>query len=282
VSNKNRKVFVTGGTGFIGSNFINKAIACGYSVVAQHRPKSKPRIKLLKDPEWIEGELGSDFSEKLEECDTLVHFASHTPNPPYDSLEKCLYWNLDMSLHLFNQAYEAGIRSYLVAGSCFEYGRSGERYKSIPVTAPLEPTMSYSTSKAVASVAFYGWAVDKNINLQILRIFHVFGNGEPASRLWPSLKKAAESGEDYFMTKGEQIRDFISVDDVAHIFVSALSFDGIDPGKPIIKNIGTGKPQSVREFSEYWWEHWNAKGKLKVGAVPYRKNEVMRYIPFID
>jgi len=104
-------------------------------------------------------------------------------------------------------------------------------------------------------------------------------DGEPPFRLWPSLKRAAETGEDYPMTKGEQIRDFISVEEVADTFVSALSFDDVEFGKPLIKNVGTGKPQSVREFSEYWWKYWNAKGKLEIGAIPYRENEVMRFVP---
>jgi hypothetical protein len=37
----------------------------------------------------------------------------------------------------------------------------------------------------------------------------------------------------------------------------------------------------VIEFSEYWWRYWGAKGKLLPGAVPYRDNEVMRYVPKI-
>jgi nucleoside-diphosphate-sugar epimerase len=77
--------------------------------------------------------------------------------PPYDSLEACLYWNLNASLKLFNQAHHAGISKFLVAGSCFEYGKSGERYEYIPVDAPLEPTKTYQISKAAASVALSGW-----------------------------------------------------------------------------------------------------------------------------
>jgi len=38
------KLFVTGGTGFIGSHFLNAALKNGHEVVAQHRPGSKPRI----------------------------------------------------------------------------------------------------------------------------------------------------------------------------------------------------------------------------------------------
>ena len=275
------KLFVTGGSGFIGSHFLNAAFKGGYEVVAQIRPGSTPRIALLDEPEWAVGQLNSNFIKKLEECDALVHFAAHTPNQPYDSLEKCLYWNLNVSLSLLDQAYKAGIKKYLIAGSCFEYGRSGGRYESIPVDAPLEPTMTYPTSKAAASVAFQGWAAEKNINMQILRIFQVFGEGEDESRLWPSLHKAAILGEDYAMTNGEQVRDFIPVEEVASTFISALSFDGVDSGKPIIKNIGTGMPQSVREFSEYWWKKWKAKGSLKIGKIPYRNKEVMRFVPLI-
>ena len=276
------KLFVTGATGFIGSNFVNAAHDAGHEIIGLKRAGSQPRVPLLHEPEWVQGQLNSNFIQKLQECDVLVHLAAHTPNPPYASLEECLHWNLYMSLSLLNQAHKAGIKKYLIAGSCFEYGRSGEKYELIPVDAPLEPTMAYPTSKAAASIAFHGWAVEKNISLQILRIFQVFGEGESESRLWPSLHKAAISGENYPMTEGEQVRDFVSVEEVAATFVSALSFDGVDLGKPIIKNVGTGSPQSVRKFSEYWWKKWNAKGELQIGKVPYRDNEIMRFVPLIE
>ena len=275
------KLFVTGATGFIGSHFVNAAHDAGYEVVGLRRVGSQPRIKLNKEPIWVEGSLDNDFSEVLIGCDVLVHFASHTANPPYGNLENCLYWNLTATLQLFNQALESGVKKFLVAGSCFEYGKSGERYDFIPTDAPLEPTMTYPTSKAVASIALYGWAIEKQIQLQILRIFQVFGEGELETRLWPSLKKAALSGKDYPMTKGEQIRDFIHVEQVAKQFVEQLNFDNVCKGEPQILNIGSGKPQTVLAFSEYWWKQWNAKGKLQVRAIPYRDNEVMRYVPEI-
>jgi len=276
------KLFVTGGTGFIGSHFINYAHKAGHEVVALKRANSIPRVKLDKEPTWIEGQLDDEFSDQIDGCDILIHLAAHSPTPPYDSLETCLYWNLNASLKLLNQARHAGISNFLVAGSCFEYGKSGERYEYIPVDAPLEPTMTYPISKAAASVAFSGWAIDKNVNLQILRIFQVFGEGEPHSRLWPSLKKSAMSGSDFPMTRGEQVRDFIYVKDVAKSFVSALEFENILPGNPIIQNIGTGHPQTVLEFSEYWWNKWKAKGDLLVGCKQYRNNEVMRFVPDVS
>lgn len=273
------KLFVTGGTGFIGSHFLNAAFLAGHEVIALRRPDSKPRMPLLKEPQWVEGQLDGEFPEALEGCEALVHLAAHTPNPPYDTLERCLYWNLTASLSILNQAADVGIAKFLVAGSCFEYGRSGQRYDFIPADAPLEPIMTYPTSKAAASIAFYGWAVERKWCLQILRIFQVFGEGEMETRLWPSLRRAALAGEDYPMTLGEQVRDFISVDQVAAAFLKTLSFDGVESGEPLFKNVGTGKPQTVLEFAQYWWKRWGAKGKLLPGAIPYRDNEVMRFVP---
>lgn len=276
------KLFVTGATGFVGSHFLQEALAKGYDVYALRRPGSQPRIPLNQEPLWIDAALTDDLRATLKDCDAVIHLAAHTPNVPYDTLENCLYWNLSVSLRFFQQAYDAGVRKFLVAGSCFEYGKAAERYAEIPVTAPLEPTMSYPTSKAAASIAFQGWAVQFQVQLKILRIFQVFGEGEDANRLWPSLRRAALAGADYPMTWGEQVRDFISVEDVAQRFVAELNFEDTDSGIPRIKHVGTGRPQTVRAFSEYWWRVWMGKGRLIPGAVAYRDNEVMRFVPEMD
>ena len=273
------KIFVTGGTGFVGSHFLQRALHKGHDLVALRRPKSKTRIPLETEPFWLDGILDEDYSEHLQGCDALVHFAAHTPNPPYDSYENCFYWNVTATLELFNQARKAGVQKFVVAGSCFEYGKSAEKYDKIPVDAPLQPTASYPSSKAEASKALVAWATEKQVQLQILRLFHVFGEGENPNRLFPSLHRAAISGENYQMTQGDQVRDFISVEQVAKQFLQAATSDLPVSGEPRIRNIGTGNPQTVREFSEYWWKKWEASGQLQIGVLPYRDNEVMRYLP---
>ena len=55
----------------------------------------------------------------------------------------------------------------------------------------------------------------------------------------------------------------------------------IKAGEPLFSNIGSGKPMSILEFSKMWWRRWNAPGNLLVGSLPYRENEVMRYVPEI-
>jgi len=80
------------------------------------------------------------------------------------------------------------------------------------------------------------------------------------------------------MTKGEQIRDFLSVDVAAKQIVEGLEFNNVGLGSTSFSNIGSGRPQSILEFSEYYWNRWNAKGRLNVGSLPYRASEIMRYV----
>lgn len=274
------RVLVTGGTGFVGSHFLNQAMAAGYEIVALRRPGARPRIPLVKEPKWLERPLDELSEQDFAKVKAVVHLAAHSANVPYDTLENCLRWNVLAPLRMSQVAHAAGVQRFIVAGSCFEYGRSAERYEFVPTDAPLEPTASYPTSKAAASVAFIGFAQEKAACLSVLRIFQVYGPGELESRFWPSLKRTAEAGGDMPMSPGEQIRDFIHVKEVARQFIEELSAN-VPAGKPLIRHVGTGNPVTLRDFAEHWWSVWQAKGRLLIGAVPYRGGEVMRFVPKI-
>lgn len=276
------KLFVTGGTGLVGSHFIRQALAAGHSVVALRRSESVARIALDVQPEWITGPLDGNFEEYMAGVDVFVHLASHSVNPPWAPLEECLYWNVFAAIKLARQAHAAGVRRFLVAGSCFEYGRAAENLDVIATDTQVEPNMSYATSKAAASLAFQGFARETGVQLKLLRLFHVFGEGEQAGRLWPSLRKAALEGADFPMSPGGQVRDFVPVDMAAARFLAHLDFVGSEPGLPTIHHVGSGQPQSVLQFAEYWWKQWGAKGRLLPGAIPYRPNEMMRLVPLPD
>jgi nucleoside-diphosphate-sugar epimerase len=274
------KVFVTGATGFIGSHLVNLAHERGIEVVAHRRgPDSIPRVAMNKEPQWVDGPLSDVSEEALEGCKAVIHLAAHSANVPYDTLENCIEHNVNQPLKLFRICVDAGIKRFIVAGSCFAYGDSGARYEFIPVDAPLEPTQSYPTSKAEASRAFSDFALKEEVELLILRIFHVYGEGELATRFWPSLKVAAEKGEDFPMSEGKQVRDFVPVEFVAKTFIDSLGRNDLEPGKPVINNLGTGHPMSLRVFAEREWKEWDAKGQLLIGELPSRPEEVMRYVP---
>lgn len=276
------RIFLTGGAGFIGSHVVKQALAAGHAVTALRLPGEQPKVSLPAQPDWVEGNLASDWSAALAGCDMLIHLAAVGVSPQKATSEQMLQVNAVDSLQLASRAVALGLKRLIICGSCFEYGRSGERYEFIPPDAPLEPTTAYGASKAAATMMMWALSAEKKVELLVLRPFHVYGEGQHASNFWPALRAAALGGQDFSMSKGEQVRDFIPVEQVAAAFVSAVTRTDLRPGQPKIENLGTGQPQTIRHLAEYWWQTWKATGKLLVGTQPYRENEVMRYVPLIQ
>ena len=75
------------------------------------------------------------------------------------------------------------------------------------------------------------------------------------------------------MTSGNQIRDFIPVDQVASI----LSYLSTCPTAYGVYNCGSGMPISLREMAERHISSSNSSISLKLGAYPDRKDEPLAF-----
>jgi nucleoside-diphosphate-sugar epimerase len=276
------KLFVTGATGFIGSHFVNAAIAAGHEVVALRRQNSQPRIPLAQEPQWLEKEMALLVPEDFAECDVLVHLAAEGVSPRPANWEQCFRFNVVETMQLVQMAVDAQIARVVVTGSYVEYGRAGLRFDPIPPDAPLEPTDPYGASKAASSVALTTLCRVKKFELIYYRLFSVFGEGQFEGNFWPQLRRAALEGKDFPMTAGDQIRDFIPVEAAATTLLSGCARRDLQPGEPLVANLASGNAVSLRAFAEKWWAQWDAKGRLLIGAVPSRPNEVARYVPLVS
>ena len=181
-------------------------------------------------------------------------------------------------MNLWRQAISAGIKKFIILGSCFEYGISGKNYKEIPTDAPLLPNNAYSASKASATIAAISLAIEFKLDLTVLRPFHVYGEGEDENRFWPTLKRCSKEGKNLEMTKGDQIRDFEYVGESVKKILFYLQEDN-GYGNPKIVNLGTGKPKSLIKFAKEEWERLGSKGLILNGKKQYRSTEIMRFVP---
>lgn len=277
-----RRVLITGGFGFIGRHLVRAVIAAGHRCLVVDlgvRPDdtsdSVSSIQCSLDAlNWdaVGHHLGGS-------PDVLVHLAAIGVNPAHANWQDCFHWNVDVALKLWIDVAATGCRRIVTCGSCFEYGASAERYHSIPTDAPLAPMGPYAASKAAATMALHGLSASANLEGLVLRPCVVFGEGEAPTRLWPSLRRAALAGEDFPMTSGRQVRDFVAVEVVAKAFSDAVGRRDLVAGRTLIENIGSGVEESVIEFAARWWQHWGATGRLLPGQLPDRANEAMRFVP---
>lgn len=272
------RLFITGAAGFIGSHVVLQSLL-DHQVVACCRRSANPKVVWPVAPTIVRSATLSDVEPiNLVGTDVLIHLAAHTPNHPYDDLEPCIKHNVTEPLRLFRKAVLVGVKKFVVAGTYFEYGAAARQFDRVPVTAGVNPQNTYATSKAMATLAFQQFARDTNTEMTILRLAQVYGPGEEETRLWPSLMKAAAEGADFDLTEGDQVRDFVDVGHVTSAILHAAQERLQLPGA-VIRNVGSGEPQTLRAFAEYWWHKAGATGKLNFGAKPYSPDEIMRYVP---
>jgi nucleoside-diphosphate-sugar epimerase len=276
------KIFLTGASGFIGGEFLKLALIQGHEVTAVVRPQTH-RIGMT-DPKvtWLEKHFDELTEDDLAGADVVAHFAAAGVTPKPATWKECFEFNVNKSLDLLVKTHKSGVKRFIASGSYAEYGAAGLRFDPIPVDAPLEPTDPYASSKAACSIALNSYARANGLELYYGRIFSAYGEGQYPQNFWPQLKHAAFAGEDFKMTPGGQIRDFIPVQQVAEQFLEACAREDVTAGLPMVRNIASGQPVSLIEFARRWWQEWAATGDLIAGAVPYRANEIMRYVPLVE
>ncbi len=274
------RLFLTGGTGFIGSHVLAAALAAGHQVLALRRsPHAGPVIPLPRQPRWCEGDLASLQASQLEGVQAVLHLASAGVSPKPASWSELVQANVAGGLRLLELAAEAGIRRCVVAGTSHEYGKAALRFPAIPPDAPLEPLSPYGASKAAAFQLLRAFSIEQGLELFYGRIFTAYGEGQYAGNFWPSLRRAALAGDDFRMTSGRQISDFIPVAAVASHLLAACSRPDVAAGVPLVVNIGSGEAMSLLAFAEREWGRFGATGRLLPASLPDRPDQIERYVP---
>lgn len=274
------RLFLTGGTGFIGSHVLEAALAAGHQVRALRRsPASSPVIPLIHQPDWCDGDLQSLTAGDLQGIETVLHLASAGVSPKPGGWDELVQTNVAGSIRLMELAVEAGVRRWVVAGSSHEYGNAAIRHRTIPPDASLEPLTPYGASKAAAFQLLHAFAIAQQKELVYCRIFSAYGEGQFAGNFWPSLRRAALAGDDFLMTSGQQVTDFIPVAEVAGHLLAACGRPDVLPGTPLVVNVGSGVETNLLTFAQAEWARLRATGRLRPGMLPDRPDQIERYVP---
>lgn len=162
-------------------------------------------------------------------------------------------------------------RLFLHAGSCSEYGPADEG-TLITENHPVTPTSKYGVAKAAASELGFSLAPELGVPMVTFRLFHVYGNGEKETRLIPDLIKRLGANKAADLTPGDQVRDFIYVDDAANAFRVAWDAAELEPYQ--VFNVCSGSPVTVRAVAEKVADAMEKPHDLlNFGALPKREDE---------
>ncbi|MBQ2069784.1 MAG: UDP-glucose 4-epimerase GalE [Bacilli bacterium] len=272
-----KRVLVTGGTGFIGSETVIKLIENGYEpVIVDNLSNSKiavlDRIKTITGKEVPFYKVDVCDEEKLREVfkkekfEAVIHFAGL--KAVGESVEKPLLYyrnNLDSSLTLVKLMKEFDVRNIVFSSSATVYGVP-ERVPLVETDPVNHATNPYGETKVmIEHILMDTQASWKELNVALLRYFNPIGahpsgllgedpNGIP-NNLMPYICQVSVGkrdhlrvwGNTYPTPDGTGVRDYIHVLDLADGHVATLKKLATDPGV-VIYNLGTGKGTSVLEM----------------------------------
>ncbi|QPK64922.1 NAD(P)-dependent oxidoreductase [Methylomonas sp. LL1] len=258
-------VLLTGATGFVGRQVLKALIEQGARVRAVVRDGKQNQIKALDNLESLV--LSPDiFAENVDwwasACqgiDTVIHVAWYAEPGKYLQSEKnldCLLGTLQMA----KGAAQAGVRRFVGIGTCFEYDLSTGM---LSVDTPLRPLTPYAAAKAAACMALSQWLPEQGLEFAWCRLFYLYGEGEDARRLVPYLRTRLAVKQPAELTSGNQIRDFLDVNEAGRMIVETAL--GYRQG-PI--NICSGYPITVRQLAEQIADEYGRRDLLKFGVRP--------------
>lgn len=266
-------IFVTGGTGYIGSHTVLELIRQGHRVTVMDNLSNSSK-ESLKRVETLTGVsipfhevdlLDKEGISKIfssNSFDAVVHFAGL--KAVGESVERPLWYyknNITGTLNLLEVMQDHGVHNLVFSSSCTVYGDP----ETVPISedAPLSAVNPYGQTKLTIEYILRDlFRANPEWNLAILRYFNPVGadasgligedpNGLP-NNLMPYVTQVAVGqlpflrvfGNDYPTHDGTGVRDYIHVTDLALGHLKAIEALSLNPGL-ICCNLGTGNGYSV-------------------------------------
>lgn len=245
------KYLVTGGAGFIGSNIVKLLVKNGHEVIVVDNlhTGNLERIEGVKDQISFFNLDIRDINllkSKIHGIDGIFHQAALTiVSESFEKPDEYYDVNVNGTKNIFEIARQLQIK-VVFASSSSVYGDTNE----IPIKEnySLNPINPYGKTKVEKEkLAKDYW--NKGVEIIGLRYFNVYGIGQTGSYagvITQFLKRLNSNLPPIIHGKGHQIRDFISVSDVAEANLKSMESNIING----FLNVGTGKSISILELAK--------------------------------
>lgn len=293
---KNKKILVTGGAGFIGSNLCETLLDLGAKVTCLDNFSTGRRENLetyLQNPNFtlIEGDIRDlEICKKAcENQDFVLHEAAlgsvpRSINDPITSNEV----NVGGFLNMLVAARDAGVKRLIYAASSSTYGDS-ETLPKIEerIGKPLSP---YAITKYVNELYADVFKKTYDFNTIGLRYFNVFGrkqnpNGAYAAVIPKFVMQFMNHESPVINGGGEYSRDFTYIDNVILMNLLALTVENEEALNQVY-NTAFGERTTLNDLVKYLKEYLSEFdpeiSKVKVVYGDYRKGDVPHSLASIE
>jgi len=248
------KLLVTGGGGFIGSYVTRMLLDAGNEVTVIDNFSHGFKENVDSRAKLVVGDISDSkkAAEALSGVDAVIHMAGLivVPESVKDPVKYCQN-NVLGTVKFLNSMRDAAVNKIIFSSSACVYGTPDD----LPIRedAPLRPDNPYGATKASIESFLQAFHACYGMDVTILRYFNPYGPGKfypPITHAIPNFITAALAKKPIpLYWGGEQIRDFIYIEDLARAHIDVLKLDGFN-----IFNLGMEKGVKVKEVVETIFE----------------------------
>jgi len=274
-----KNVLITGINGFIGGNLAMHLVNNGAAVYGVMRNQKRDTLlfyeKLDSKVVLINGDItGKDFFSRIiaeEQIQIVFHLAAQVEvgvglTNPYLTFET----NIKGTYSLLEGIRQCShtLEAVVIASTDKSYGSYPREEMPYKEDYPLIPKYPYDVSKACADMIAQSYATEVyNLPVVVTRFCNIFGPGQlNFSAIFPdSIRACLGYGNFIPRGNGQQVRDFIFIDDVIDLYLQIGEKLANEPEKyrGHIYNAGTNAPKSVREILETVYKLTNNEHEFK-------------------
>ncbi|MBD0318423.1 MAG: GDP-mannose 4,6-dehydratase [Thermoleophilia bacterium] len=283
---RQKRVLVTGGCGFIPSNFIRHLLAnTPYDVVSLDALTYAGNIENLRDVmgherlSFVQGDI-TDLAlvrDVVADVDVIVNAAaeSHVEKSILEGGAQFVKTNVEGTRILLDAIREAPIDRFILISSSEVYG-TAER-APMDEEHPLNPRSPYAATKAGADRLAYAYHLTYDLPIVIVRPFNNYGPFQHPEKVLPRFIIQALRDEPLTVHgDGHATRDWLYVEDDAEAIEAVIAADaGVVSGE--VLNVATGVDISVTEIANYVLTALDKPPSLKI-HVEERPGQVHRHI----
>ena len=277
------RYFVTGGAGFIGSNYVehlfkNVEEVTGVTIYDKFTYAANPKNyrEFLGDPRLsvIEGDIcDSDLLKRsMAEHEFVVHFAAESHvDRSIDDASIFVHTNVLGTFNVLEASRRTGVKTVIHVSTDEVYGSLSEG--SADETFPLEPNSPYAASKAASDLLVRSYFVTHGLDVRITRCCNNYGKYQYPEKVIPVFINKLKSGQKLpIYGDGRNIREWIHVSDHARGIQIALE----NGRSGEIYNIGSGSHFSNNDLASEIIMHMGHDENVK-SHVADRQGHDFRY-----
>ena len=276
MKSSNKKILIVGGTGFLGHHLVNRFLKKKYLVTSLSL-NSPRKTHFFKKAKYLKCDL-NNFNKlnlvlKNQNFDYVINAGGYVD---HSNQNKVFLTHFNGTKNLCKILLKKNIKRFVQIGSSVEYGFSQSPHQEDdPYKGKMHTT--YIKGKLKSSKYIIDLWKKYNFPSLVFRIYLAYGPNQDTNRLIPAIIKNCLKDNNFPCSNGEQIRNFIYIDDV----IDAIIFS-LNSNKVLGQIYNLGSEKSVKVYTVI--DTINKiikKGKPEYGKIKLRSDESLKFYPSI-